>query len=54
MTYSVCLSMAYSVCHAGMQCMPCFYRIISEMLPEIHTVRLHFLVVYFGVSVHHL
>ena len=23
----------------GIQCMPCFPRIISEMLPEIHTLK---------------
>ena len=23
----------------GIQCMPCFFRIISEILPEIHTIE---------------
>ena len=32
--------MAYSVCHAlSIQCMPCSPQIISEMIPEIHTVQ---------------
>ena len=28
--------MAYTVCH---ECMPCSYRIISEKLLEIHTMK---------------
>ena len=34
--------MAYSICHVedhGIQCMPCFSQIVSEMLPEIHTME---------------
>ena len=39
MVTNLCRHLTHDSREHGIQCMPCFSRIISEMLPEIHTMK---------------